>query len=109
MTKRDYPPPKLTALDMEVLRALGAPNTRLRWHANRHPDRRLAGRGQVMGEGRNVHGEHFTGGPLASYSVRRLVEGRHLQPIDVFNAKPFSMGGPPYRDYCLSEAKPCKS
>lgn len=96
----------LTPLDLEVLRALAEPQTRLRWHSNHSPERRLAGRGQIMGAGRNVHGEHFTGGPLASYTVRRLVEGKHIQPVDVFNAKPFAMGGPPYRDYHLSEKKP---
>lgn len=95
--------PELNPLQRGILDALRMPNTRLRWHAVKHPDRELAGRGLVMGAGGDYRGCHFTGGPIASYTVRKLVQGGMVRPVDKANARPFREGAPPYRDYHLTE------
>ena len=94
----------LTPLQVEVLEALDMPNTRLRWHANDHPNGGLAGRGLVMGLGGEYRGRHFTGGPIASYTTRQFVKLGLVSPIDARNARPFREGAPPYRDYALTNA-----
>lgn len=92
----------INPLQREVLAAMALPATRLRWHATTHPNPELAGRGMVMGTGGGFRGDHFTGGPIASYTTRRLVKLRLVRPLDKFNARPFRDGGPPYRDYALT-------
>lgn len=93
----------LTPLHIELLVALRQSNTRLRWHAQTHPDRTLTGRGLVMGTGGQHRGEHFKGGPIASYTVRKLVQQGMVRPVDKANGRPFSSGGPPYRDYAITK------
>lgn len=89
----------LTPIDLEILAAMAQPDTLLRWHANKHPDHGLAGRGLIVGPGAKLCGRWYHGVPLSSYTVRRLIEGRHITPIDAANARPFSAGDPPYRDF----------
>ena len=91
-------PEPLTDVQVLVLRALARPNTRLRWHAIKHPKRELAGRGMVMGSG-----SFLVGGSIAGYTVRKLVHLNLLRPIDRANARPFRELNPPYRDYSLTE------
>jgi hypothetical protein len=98
----------ITPLQREILAALLLPNSRLRWAAVAHPDENLAGRGLVMGQGGGYKGDHFKGGPIASYTVRQLVKSGYVRPVDSENARPFSDGGPPYRDYHLThEGRAC--
>lgn len=95
---------QVSPLQREILLALAQPDTRLRWHAVKHRDRAIAGRGLVMGLGGSFRGDSFTGGPIASYTVRKLVEQGHVQPVDQANARPFLAGDPPYRDYSITRA-----
>ena len=91
-------PPELNPLQLAIIGALMLPNTRLRWHAVKHPNRDLAGRGMVMGSG-----SFLVGGSIAGYTVRKLVHMNLLRPVDRANARPFREGNPPYRDYNLTE------
>lgn len=94
---------ELTPLQLEILRALDLPASRLRWHAMTHPDPNLRGRGLVMGSGGAYAGHHFKGGPIASYTVRKLVQASTVRPVDKANGRRFTEGGPPYRDFHLTK------
>ena len=89
----------LSPLDLEILAAMAQPGTVLRWHANKYPNPGLAGRGLILGPGSELRGHWYHGVPLSSYTVRRLIEGRHITPIDAANARPFSAGDPLFRDF----------
>ena len=94
----------LNPLQLEILSTLQLANTRLRWHALTHPDPALAGRGMVMGLPETHAGTRFKGGPIASYTVRKLVQLGTVRPLDKANGRPFNAGGPPYRDFGLTRA-----
>lgn len=94
---------ELNPLLQDAVAALSVPGTRLRWHAESSPRRGVAGRGEIMGAGRDHHGQHYTGGLLAGHHVRKLIRARVLMPADARNSRPFSAGAPAYRDYKLQE------
>lgn len=95
-------PDELTSLQRELVAdVLTQPRTSLRWYSHRHPNKDVAGRGEVRGAAVTC-GRHWKGGLIAGYTVRQLVNRGALSPIDDENAKPFSAGGKPFRDYHLN-------
>lgn len=90
-------------LDADVLRALSYPKTALMWYTPNHADRRLAGRGEIVGPGCRVRGSYYIGGLIPGYAMRRLRDTGKIKPMDEANARPMWAGDPEYRVFVLNK------
>ena len=87
----------MTAEIAPLLVAVGQPNTRLRWYAQRYEKASIRGRAIVMGTGRELHPAK-----IQAVTVQKMIRAGLIEPVDERNRRAFDKGGAPYRDYRLT-------